>query len=136
MKIVKDLPPIYDQILINGMKPDPNTTVFTYGDTLYVPSGREVEPHLMAHEETHSKQQGANPDGWWSRYMDDQYFRIAQESEAYAAQYDHICKNVKDRNYRNKVLQDFGRVLASPLYGKVVGQIVAVKMIKDKSKTK
>lgn len=134
MKILNELPPIYDAILANGMHPT-STVVYTYGDTLYNPSGAEISEHLMCHEETHSHQQGSNPDAWWGRYLIDPFFRLKEEAEAYANQYDFICLTVKDRNRRYFVLNDLASHLASPIYGDVISKDTARKLIKNKSKT-
>ena len=142
MKIVQEKPPVYDMIINAGMKPT-LSTVYTYGDTIYVPRGSlNLEDHLIEHEQTHSVQQMLykdpsnlmeGPDAWWSRYVDDVYFRIDQEAEAYGHQFTFICKRVKDRNMRNKILIDLGRFLASPIYGSVVTQDTARRMILNKS---
>ena len=134
MKILIQLPPNWDQILNSGMRPDPQNTVFTVGDTIYNPSGREIPDHLIVHEEIHSEQQGDNPKGWWNRYITDPYFRVDQEVKAYATQYWFICKGLKDKNARYKVLYQLAESLSSVRYGAVVTRTAAMKLIKDKSK--
>lgn len=136
MQIKHEFPPIWDKVIGAGMNPNPDTVVFTYGDTIYVPGGAELADHIIAHEETHIGQQGADPDAWWSRYIDDQYFRTEQEAEAYAKQYAFLCKRIKDRNQRARILLDLGRILASPMYGKVIDQQAASDMIKKKANVK
>lgn len=125
-----------DRILGAGMRPDMDRVVFTYGDTVYVPSGRELPDYLLVHESAHSRQQGADPGAWWMRYTTDRYFRLSQEVEAYAAQYDFMCGHVRDRNRRAGVLVEIANVLAGPTYGEMVSVMDALKMVKDKSKTK
>lgn len=117
------------------MKPH-SGVIYTYGDTIYNPSGIEIPLHLMSHEEVHSKQQGSDPDVWWTRYIGDAFFRIEQEVEAYAKQYDFICRKVKDRNARTRILVQMGDSLSSPTYGSVIGSQDARIMIKNKSNTK
>ena len=133
MKIVNDFPPIWDQIQASGMNPPEDRIIFTYGDTIYVPSGRELEDHLIVHEETHCNQQGEDPDVWWSRYIDDPWFRIDQECEAYGRQYAYLCRVVKDRNRQTRILVDLARVLSGPTYGYVIGMPKAMEMIKESS---
>ncbi len=138
MKILSEQPPkhILEMILKAGMQPTQNT-VYTYGDTIFVPHGHtDLENHLIHHEEVHMKQQGSNPDAWWSRYMTDIYFRIEQEVEAYGAQYAFLCKIVKDRNRRNMIALDLARILSSPIYGSVITREDARKMIINKSNVK
>ena len=135
MKILKENPPNLEEILDSGMRPH-QFVVYTYGDTLYNPSGVDIPDHLMCHEETHTVQQGADPEAWWKRYMFDPLFRVAQEAEAYARQYDFICHSVRDRNQRNRILIDLSRSLASPIYGHVLTPSASYTLIKGKIKTK
>lgn len=109
--------------------------IYAYGDTIYNPGGNEIADHMLAHEETHCHQQGGNPDEWWNRYLLDPYFRVEQEAEAYARQYDFLCAQIKDRNRRTRVLWDLARILSSSLYGSVIGHSKAIQMIKDKAKS-
>ena len=132
MKIKNAKPPIYDKILQAGMTPTDNA-IYTYGDTIYNPGGGVIPDHVVKHEETHSRQQGDDPDGWWGRYIGDDFFRIQQEVEAYANQYKFICQIQKDRNRRDKVLRNMSTILSSPTYGSIIGSSVAYKMIKDKA---
>jgi len=134
MKIKNELPPIYNQIVEAGMKPSPNA-IYAYGNDIYNPSGQTISPDLIAHEETHCRQQGTEPDAWWSRYIDDQYFRIKQEVEAYAVQFKFLCKTIKDRNRQDKILREISTILASPTYGSVIGSQSAYTMIKNKAKS-
>jgi len=138
MKILREKPPIYDNLIKAGLRFNPETTIFTYGDTIYNPTKVEELPdNLIAHEETHSKQQlntEGGPDAWWERYIGDQYFRIDQEAEAYGRQYEFICRTMKDRNRRCKVLWDLAFILASPTYGSVIDTSDARRMIEKRSK--
>lgn len=128
------MPPqaLLDRIIGAGMNPSP-TTVYTYGETLYVPSGRPVPDDLMIHEETHVEQQGASPDAWWDRYLIDPYFRFQQELEAYANQYRYLCSQHFDRNHRARILMDLSRILAGPVYGNLVERGDAYAMIKKQA---
>ena len=135
MKILNEQPPMLNEILGAGMLPN-ETTIFTYGDTIYNPGGHELSDHLIEHEETHCDQQGNDPKKWWERYLIDPYFRIEQESEAYANQFAYICAKVKDRNQRAKICLDLARVLSGPLYGNIISQQNAYNTIKVKSKVK
>ena len=92
MKIVNEKPPIFDKIVKAGMSPSLDSTIFTYGDTIYNPSGRPIPDHLIAHEARHFKQQGNDPAAWWDKYLVDKEFRFEQEAEAYANQYKFLCK--------------------------------------------
>ena len=169
MKIVNDNPPhgLRETIASFGMQPH-SGVIYTYGDTIYNPSGIDLPDHLIAHEETHSNQQSVYPvhespehldqkelakipprerisghatlekriDAWWDRYLQDQYFRIEQETAAYARQYAYICATVRDRERRHKILLDLAKVLAGPVYGNVISTMDAYKKIKNLSKVK
>jgi len=135
MKIVHEQPPILQAIIDHGLHPH-SGTIYTYGDTIYNPNEIELPEHLIIHEETHMKQQGDDPDGWWGRYLIDFAFRMEQEAEAYANQYDFICKSVKDRNRRNLILLDLSNILSSPMYGSVLNLMDAYNLIKSYVKTK
>lgn len=135
MKILQENPPILEKIISAGMNPNA-LTIFTIGDTIYNPSGTFIPDHMLEHEKTHSKQQGADSDGWWGRYLTDQYFRISQESEAYARQYAFICRTQKDRNARTRILVDLAGFLSGPIYGSVIKHSDAMKMIKNKANIK
>lgn len=123
-------------ILDAGLKPNMEITIFTYGDTIYNPGGIQINIDLIKHEEVHQKQQGDTPDEWWARYIHDAYFRIGQETAAYARQYDEICKTVKDRNQRNLVMIDLAGILAGPAYGNMLHTSDAMNNIKAKVHTK
>lgn len=137
MKIINENPPekLLNAIVENGMHPHPGV-IFTYGDIIYNPNGADIPDHLITHEKTHCDQQGNDPDAWWGRYLTDQYFRVEQESEAYARQFAHICVKVKDRNHRYRILIDLASILSGPIYGNIIGQQNAMQMIKSKSNVK
>lgn len=137
MKIVHDNPPgnLRETIAQFGMQPH-GGVIYTYGDTIYNPGGHDLPDHLIAHEETHTEQQGADPDAWWDRYLQDPYFRIEQETAAYARQFAHICRRVRDRNQRHKILLDLAQILAGPVYGSVISPGAALRAIKTRSGVK
>lgn len=93
--------------------------VFTYGHKLYVPGGQEIDKHLMVHEETHAKQQGAmGVEDWWERYLVDPGFRFMQELEAYRNQYRSMATlQLQVRvGYLNHIATD----LSGPMYGNLL----------------
>lgn len=91
MQIVKAYPPNYSTIL-QYLTP-PKDAVFAYGDTIYNPTGKDISPDVIIHEECHQRQmQGWQPDAWWFSYLMDKSFRLKVEVEAYATQY-HFVKD-------------------------------------------
>lgn len=133
MQIKNEKPPILDKILAAGMHPNLESTIFTYGDTIYNPSGRPIPDYLLAHEATHFKQQ-IDPAAWWDQYLKDKEFRFDQEAEAYANQYKFMCKKVKDRNMRFRILYELAGALSGPTYGNMTTQSEALNIIKQKAK--
>lgn len=131
MQILNERPPIYDAILANGMHPH-DGVIYAYGDIIYNPSGIAISQDLIEHEQTHSKQQGNDPDAWWGRYLIDPYFRIEQEAEAYAIQYKFLCTAIKDRNQRFRILMSIASILSGPLYGSVIKRDAAFRIVKSK----
>lgn len=130
MKIVKDYPPNIEQI--KKVLEPAKGALFTYGDTLYCPTNPElIDIPLMAHEETHSRQQEVmGVDKWWGKYLEDVDFRLSQEIEAYKVQYREAKKFIKDRNVLSDFLRNLASALSSPMYGGVVGVSEAMRLIK------
>jgi hypothetical protein len=122
MKIINSLPPNYEEIcsILPAVRDNPRI-VFTYGDTIYMPSGeKELAPELMKHEETHSEQQAlTTPDNWWRQYLTDTKFRFHQELMAYQAQYKDAKKRYSGKHSKF-VLNIISKDLASPMYGKLL----------------
>lgn len=116
--------------------------LYTFGDTIYNPDGVDIPQPLMEHEEVHSLRQIAYPgiaghydgaagvEGWWFRYLDSDAFRLAEELPAHRAEYRAICREVKDRNQRDKWARVIAGRLSSSLYGKVVGTNDALRMVR------
>jgi hypothetical protein len=130
MKIVKDFPPNFADIEktfdLEGLQP-----VFAYGDTLYNPGGFDIPDDLMAHEETHERQQKElGPQAWWDRYLGDREFRLMQEAEAYRNQYLFV-KGKYSRQVRRKLLQDMAKNLSSKLYGNIISKKEAEYLISN-----
>lgn len=133
MKISISKPPIYDEAAkLFGLK-EGDHTFFTYGDTIYNPDGVEMPHDLIVHEQTHGYQQEMDEHVaslWWKRYIADPQFRLEQECDAYAQQYRYICSITKNREKRARYLFEMAKMLASPMYGSIVTQAEAMKMLK------
>jgi hypothetical protein len=121
MEIINDWPPNIKKIR-KYVSPT-NKTIFTYGDTIYNPGGGKIDLALMAHEETHSKQQAdVGVDDWWERYLSDNSFRLRQEVQAYKVQ---IKKSGGNRTLIQKCAHD----LSSPIYGEIISYATAYKLL-------
>ena len=129
-KIVKDVPPNYGAIKVR-FELGGREMVFTYGDTLYIPTGFIPSPDLLTHEMVHIQQQGNDPAGWWERYLKDDDFRTSQETEAYKEQYKYFCKKVTNRDERAKLLMVLAQDFSSSVYGKIVSYPQALALIRD-----
>lgn len=86
MRIVEEFPPNYE-LICTVLGIPPRETTFAYGDIIYNPSGRELEPDIIFHEHVHRGQQGDDPDAWWLEYLTNPQFRYEQELDAYGRQY-------------------------------------------------
>jgi len=132
MRIKHNLPPNYSEIVkhfpavvrMSGV-------VFTYGDTLFVPSGNTIPDHLMKHEETHQRQQAElGVETWWKMYFESPHFRLKQEVEAYRAQYAYI-KEYSNRQSRRQLLQKLAKDLSKAMYGNLVSKAEAKRLITE-----
>ena len=139
IKIIKELPPVWDKVIAAGMNPNPETVIFAYGDTIYNPGDILIPDYIMEHEEMHLRQQGYTEAGaieWWDRYLVDPHFCIREEAEAYAAQYDFMCRTTKDRNQRFNIMRQLAHMLSGEMYGSVVSVDFALTAIREKAHTK
>lgn len=139
-------PPILQMILDAGLKPTP-TTVFTYGNKIYIPSGERISDNLLVHEKVHVGQQlfytppqvtpleegkpmpKEGPDGWWDRYLKDPEFRLSQEVEAYREQYRYFCDRHSNYRKQGAFLAAIAQDLSGPMYGEILSFDEAIKLI-------
>lgn len=131
MKVEVGYPPNYEAVAarFNIRSRD---VVFTYGQILYNPSGGDIPRHLMAHEETHARQQAKlGIEAWWELYLANDHFRLEQELEAYRAQYADLQSGDYDRPYRRMVLAKISKDLAGPIYGSLITKDRAKELITE-----
>lgn len=133
IQIVQDVPPIFDHIKASGLRPS-QYAIYAFDGKIYNPSGGEIPDFLMVHEKTHIDQQGNDSYAWWERYLEDEFFRIPQEVEAYGNQHKFLCERYKDRNKQHSLLMTSASILAGEMYGNVVTTMGAYKMIKTFAK--
>jgi hypothetical protein len=104
--------------------------VFTYGDTVYNPSGETMQDHLEFHESIHIKQQAeTGRDEWWDRYLADEEFRLEQELQAYRKQYQYVLR-MYGRQAAAHLLGEIAGDLSSSMYGNILTFNQAKKEIK------
>ena len=129
IKVEFKRPPNYKQIAETFNLVGKNV-VFTYGDTVYAPSGKGLSRDLEVHEATHMRQQASlGPDAWWEKYLADPTFRALQELEAYREQYQFACTNY-DRISRRKLLRHISKDLSGRMYGDMMKTSEAEALIK------
>jgi hypothetical protein len=130
MKIINTPPPNYKEIQSHFPDADFNNGVlFTYGDTCYC---KDISADLIAHEETHTKQQtakGMTPKKWWAKYFKDPKFRLDQELEAYKNQWKFIQKHINDRENKARLLHHIGLSLSGKIYGNIITYTEAKNLI-------
>lgn len=125
MKTVYLFPPNYAAIN-RAFKVRGKPVIFCYGDTIYNPGRIKVPPQLLVHEAVHSRRQGADPAGWWERYIEDPQFRLEEEIPAHQAEFADLCdRGVATPEAWNAIV---GR-LASPLYGQLIDVVTARSLI-------
>lgn len=133
MKIVVGRPPNFEQIAAVFPIARGPGAIFTFGDTIFSPGGEHlVTPELKAHEGVHySRQTGdlTKIEAWWSRYLVDAEFRLAEELPAHRAEYRQFCAQHRDYNRRARFLHVIAARLAGPLYGGLITAAAARRSI-------
>lgn len=132
-KISTDTPPVHEKALKkfgNAANFDKGI-VYTYGDTVYVKSGKlrdDVEAHETVHVVQQTNYQGG-AEAWWDRYMSDPDFCLDQELEAYRAQYKFVLKKYPKREHF-EMLKFYAECLIR-LYDLDISMYRAINLIKN-----
>lgn len=134
--VIVDRPPCFDSVCaaFNMM---PKYAVFSYGDKVYSPDVENLPDHLIEHEKVHLRQQGHSEEGaalWWGKFLRDPQFRIDQEIEAYARQYQYFCSKVTDREKVAKFVWSLAQSMSGPLYDNCISHYEAMQRIKNHKK--
>lgn len=136
VKIKNEKPPIYENACA-AFRINPKTTIFTYGDTIYNPNNLNLSDDIIAHERVHIEQQKANDKDaqiWWTKFLQDPEFRLSQELEAYAKQYNFICqRKTQNKQIRFNVLKRYAEILSGGLYGNCVSFYRAMQIIREEA---
>lgn len=118
LRIINKFPPNISDI--NAVVSLTGNEIFAWGDIIYNPSGAKLTRELLAHERTHSKQQGKDIEGWWKRYLTDTKFRFRQELEAHHVEYAVYNSIEPNRNRRRIFLKHLAKRLSSSMYGSLI----------------
>lgn len=133
-KIINDYPPNIAEIR-KHFEVDGKEIYYTYGDTIYNPTGRKIDDDFIHHEEVHMRQQAAvgGPEEWWRRFIEDPKFRIEQEAEAYGKQ----VRYTRRKNAKRALIDhaDFAKSLSGPIYGSALTTSEAYQAIHRASMT-
>lgn len=138
MKVIRAYPPNFSQIAkVFPVKGRPGI-LYAYGDRIYNPSGVEITPWIMAHEEVHGNRQlgvtvhtNSSLEDWWCHYLTDPKFRLNEELLAHQAEwrsYTHVMQATGEGTKEGYLALIAGR-LASPLYGSLVTKAEAARLI-------
>ncbi len=133
MKLSPKRPPNFDQIIGVFPRAARLGVLFCYGDTIYGVLGARLSKALIAHEMTHSSQQGDDPQGWWDHYLTDPQFRLDAEVPAHLAEY-IVERNGPTRKLRRSALSRIAQKLSSPLYRYDINKRQAIKLITNAEK--
>lgn len=120
MRILVEYPPLYEEIVRAFPAAKGGGVIFAWGDTIYNPSNILVSRELVAHEMIHGTRQGDNVTAWWSRYLVDPTFRLAEELPAHQAEYWAYHQRHGNSRKRSQYLDEVAQKLASPLYGSLL----------------
>lgn len=126
MKITHEKPEIYETLRAKFGIDWNKGIIITYKGNIYCKT--DISEDLVVHESVHIKQQSEDPE-WWDKYLADINFRLAQEVEAYRAQYNFIKENY-DRNTRRNALKRIASDLSSSIYGNIISFEDAKNIIK------
>jgi hypothetical protein len=139
LKIEIAKPPNFEEILKVFPKAGDYGVIFAWGDTIFNPSGVEIPPPLMAHEQVHGERQRGSVvaedmtpiECWWDVYLKDPEFRYREEVYAHAAEFK--AQMPRDRNQRAQLALNTARRLIAPLYNYGVSKTL-VQGVRDLEK--
>jgi hypothetical protein len=130
MKFSSEKPPIFDRLHKTFGVEWGGSLVIAYDGTIY--HSQPLDPSVIAHENVHLVRQKDNVVQWWEHYIRDKDFRFTEELLAYHAQYDFLKQVVIDRNELARHLFRLSKDLAGPMYGSIVSQAEARRLISMK----
>ena len=125
--IIVDRPPNFEAIRAAFPSAESEGVIFAYDGDIYNPSGGEIPPMLIAHENVHlARQKALDPhdkstsrwsgaDLWWLQYIENSEFRYHEELLAHAAEF-KAHRRSTDRNAGAALLMRTALRLTAPLY--------------------
>lgn len=130
-KVVVGRPPNFDEIAQVFPLARRSTTIFAYGDTIFISNDTVIlPPQLIAHERVHlARQSELGAEEWWNRYLADTKFRYEEELLAHRAEYRVMTSAEASRNIRRSAGRTVAKRLTAPLYKFSVSKHQAYKDI-------
>lgn len=141
MKVVIGLPPNFEEIAAALPRARSPNVLFSYGDTIYNPSGVPISEALMAHETVHGFRQDPQTPGsvdrWWKQYLADPTFRFDEERRAHIAELWVVTLGwATRRHHRAGWLNIIAHRLSSSLYGAMIPLHKAESILRNAMKAR
>lgn len=133
-RVIVDRPPMFaaiDAVFKVAGRP----ILFAWGDRIFNPLNVAIPAELVAHEAVHGQRQGGDVEAWWSRYLVDPTFRLAEELPAHVAEFKSLCEQHaphwhSQNGMRKTMAAHVARKLAAPLYGSLITFAAAKREIR------
>ena len=130
MQIVVAKPPNWDALNAVFHVEQRRGVIFAFGELIYNPDNVRISQPLMRHEAVHGvRQRRVGVDAWWTRYIEEADYRLAEELPSHMAEYEQFCMDQSDRNARSRYLFECAGRLAGPLYGGLLTRSQAKRAI-------
>lgn len=126
MKIVKAFPPNFPELKrVFKLRGRPGI-VYSYGDTIYAPSGTNLPSWIIAHEGAHgARQRAIGVEKWWWEYVYSVPFRLGEEIIGHRAE----LRKYKEYFSRDNMAATIAGKLSGSLYGNIISYNDALKEI-------
>lgn len=116
--IIVGIPPNYAAIKARFPECERHGVIFSYGDTIFNPSGVSIPREVMVHEATHGlRQEAQGVEEWWKRYLAEPLFCLDEEIYAHHSEYRAA---IKRHGPRPRDLRRIAERLSGPLYGNLL----------------
>lgn len=140
-KIINHPPALFWLLKLFFPAINPDYIIFAFGDRIY--SVQPLPEHLLVHEKTHLRQHHHSriiATLWWIPYILFPKFRLSQEIEAYANQWEFVAMTEpsftpKGRANRIHILNWICRDLSSSMYNNLISYEAAKTKILQKTNT-
>lgn len=137
MQVIKGFPPNFKDIVRVFPQARGQSTIFAYGDKIYIPGGAPLTPSLRAHEEAHGeRQREIGVEAWWAQYLIDSQFRFDEELIGHRAEWKAFCRGVPmpSATHQRQMMKTIASRLSGQLYDGVTTYDEAERLIRDEPK--